>query len=183
MPFTLRSLARGMVELTKSLKLFGLALFLLQLSYAQDLYSEFIKSKVKEIPLNKAVVVGKGKRELITFINPDCGHCRKEWQAIKPHLNKLKVYVFLLPSRSFPESRAKSDYIACSKDKLKAIDEVLSGMWDGNPPKVKECPLVDEHIKVAQNLNIQGTPYNIIMEGYKVIEGYTPRLLKELGLE
>ncbi len=157
-------------------------LLLLKLSLAQDLYTEFIRSQVKEIPLNKAIVVGKGKREFITFINPDCGHCRKEWQALRPNLDKVKVYVFLLPFRSFPESHAKSYYIACSKDKLKALDEVLSGKFDGKPPKVKECPLVYEHIKIAEKLNVQGTPYNIILGSYKVIEGYSPALLEHLGI-
>ncbi|MCS6998187.1 MAG: DsbC family protein [Aquificaceae bacterium] len=158
-------------------------LLLLGFGTAQDLYREFIKSQVKEIPLNKAIVAGKGKRELITFINPDCGHCRKEWQALKPHMDKLKVYVFLLPFRSFPESYAKSNYIACSKDKLKALEEVLSGVWDGNPPQVGECPLVKEHTKVAEKLNIQSTPYNIVLGSYKVIEGYSPKLLEELGIK
>ncbi len=157
-------------------------LLLLKLSLAQDLYTEFIKSQIKEIPLDKAIVVGKGKRELITFINPDCGHCRKEWQALRPNLDKVKVYVFLLPFRSFPESHAKSYYIACSKDKLKALDEVLSGKFDGRPPQVKECPLVYEHIKIAEKLNVQGTPYNIILGSYKVIEGYSPALLEHLGI-
>jgi len=164
------------------MKLLLTLLLLLKLSLAQDLYTEFIRSQVKEIPLNKAIVVGKGKREFITFINPDCGHCRKEWQALRPNLDKVKVYVFLLPFRSFPESHAKSYYIACSKDKLKALDEVLSGKFDGRPPKVKECPLVYEHIKIAEKLNVQGTPYNIILGSYKVIEGYSPALLEHLGI-
>ncbi|HCO39447.1 MAG: DsbC family protein [Aquificota bacterium] len=162
---------------------FFFLLFVFSFSFSQDLYTEFIKSQVKEIPLNKAIVVGKGKNELISFINPDCGHCRKEWKALRPHLDKVKIYVFLLPFKTFPESYAKSNYIACSKDKLKALDEVLSGKFDGRPPLVKDCPLVQEHIKVAEKLNVQGTPYNIILKNYKVIEGYSPALLKELGIQ
>ncbi|RME11815.1 MAG: DsbC family protein, partial [Aquificota bacterium] len=134
------------------MKLLFLLFILLSHGFSQDLYTEFIRSQVKEIPLSKAIVVGKGKRELITFINPDCGHCRKEWQALKPHLDRVKLYVFLLPFRSFPESHAKSYYIACSKDRVRALDEVLSGKFDGRPPRVKECPLVYEHIKVAEKL-------------------------------
>ncbi|MEJ5338579.1 MAG: DsbC family protein [Aquificaceae bacterium] len=164
------------------MKLLFLLFILLSHGFSQDLYTEFIRSQVKEIPLSKAIVVGKGKRELITFINPDCGHCRKEWQALKPHLDRVKLYVFLLPFRSFPESHAKSYYIACSKDRVRALDEVLSGKFDGRPPRVKECPLVYEHIKVAEKLNVQGTPYNIILGSYKVIEGYSPALLQELGI-
>ncbi len=157
-------------------------LLLLSFSLAQDLYSEFIRQQVKELPLEKAIVVGKGKRGLITFINPDCGHCRKEWTELKPHLNKVKLYVFLLPFKGFPESYAKSHYIACSKDKVRALDEVLLGKFDRNPPKVAECPLVYEHIRAAEKLNVQGTPYNIVLGSYKVIEGYSPALLKNLGI-
>lgn len=164
------------------MKLLSFLFLVFGLLRSQDLYSEFIKMQIKDIPLNRAVIVGTGRRELITFINPDCEHCRKEWQAIRPHLNKVKVYIFLLPSRNFPESQAKSDFIACSKDRLRALDEVLSGMWDGKALKVKECPLVKEHIKVAERLNIQSTPYNILPGSYKVIEGYSPKLLEELGI-
>lgn len=162
-----------------------LVLILLTVSslFAEDLYRELVKSQVKEIPLNKAIVVGTGKRELIAFINPDCGHCRKEWQSLKPHLSRVRIYVFLLPFESFPESYAKSYYIACSKNRLKALDEVLSGKFDGNPPRVRKCPLVEEHIKVAERLGVQAVPYNIILGNYKVIEGYSPALLKELGLK
>lgn len=162
-----------------------LIIFLLAFGFlsSQDLYSEYIKMQVKDLPLSKAITVGKGKKELLTFINPDCEHCRREWQAIRPYLNRIKVYVFLLPSRSFPESQAKSHYIACSEDKLRALDEVLSGVWDGKPLKVKECPLVKEHVKAAERLGVQSTPYNIVLGSYKVIEGYSPRLLEELGIK
>jgi len=159
----------------------SLIVLLLGTVFSEDLYSEFVKEQVKEIPLKKAVIVGKGDNKLITFINPDCPHCRQEWKELRPYLHKLKVYVFLLPFKRFPESYPKAFYIACSKNRLKALDDVLSGKFDGEPPKVKECPLVYEHIKIAQKLGVQATPYNIVLRNYKVIEGYNPHLLKELG--
>ncbi|WP_333784578.1 DsbC family protein [Thermocrinis sp.] len=156
---------------------------LISVVFSQDLYSEFVKEQVKQIPLSKAIVFGKGKVEIITFINPDCGHCRKEWQDLKKHPDKIKVYIFLLPFANLPESRAKSDYIACSKDRIKALDEVLSGRMDGKSLDVKKCGLVDEHIEIAKTLNINATPYNIILKDYKVIEGYNPRMLEIIGVK
>jgi len=41
-----------------------------------NLYEELVREQIRNIPLHKAVVVGKGDRELITVINPDCPHCR-----------------------------------------------------------------------------------------------------------
>ena len=151
--------------------------------FAQDLYQEFVKEQVRQIPLKKAIVFGKGKAELITFMNPDCGHCRREWQELKKVPDKVKVYIFLIPFRGHEESRAKADYIACSKEPIKALDEVFSGKFDGRPPKVPRCPLVDEHIGLAESLNVGGTPYNIILKDYKVIEGYNPELLKIMGVK
>jgi len=75
-----------------------LIVLLLGTVFSEDLYSEFVKEQVKEIPLKKAVIVGKGDNKLITFINPDCPHCRQEWKELRPYLHKLKVYVFLLPT-------------------------------------------------------------------------------------
>ncbi|WP_448584154.1 thioredoxin fold domain-containing protein [Thermocrinis sp.] len=150
--------------------------------FAQDLYKEFVKEQVKQIPLNKAIVFGKGRVEIITFMNPDCGHCRKEWHELKKYPDKLKVYIFLLPFPTFPESRAKSDYIACSKDRIKALDEVLSGKMDGKVLNIPKCFLVDEHIKVAKLLNINATPYNIILKDYRIIEGYNPQMLEIIGV-
>lgn len=160
---------------------FALIILLLVPVFSADLYSEFVKEQVKEIPLKKAVIVGSGNNRLITFINPDCPHCRQEWRELRPHLHKLRIYVFLLPFKKFPESYPKAFYIACSKNRLKALDEVFSGKFDGKPPRVKECSLVYEHIKIAQELGVQSTPYNIVLRNYKVIEGYNPTLLKELG--
>ncbi len=159
-----------------------LALFLFVYAHASDLYSEFVKEQVESIDLKKAIVIGRGNAKLITFINPDCPHCREEWKELRPYLNKVKLYIFLLPFRTAPESYPKSYYIACSRDKLKALDQVLSGKFDGKPPKVKECPLVYEHIKIAQQQGVTATPYNIVLGSYKVIEGYNPQMLKILGV-
>jgi protein disulfide-isomerase/thiol:disulfide interchange protein DsbC len=157
-------------------------LILFSFLFAQDLYQGFVKEQVKQIPLKNAIVFGRGRTELITFMNPDCGHCRREWQELKNVPDKVKVYIFLVPFKGNEESRSKEDYIACSKEPIKALDEVLSGKFDGKPPKVPRCPLVDEHIRLAESLNVSGTPYNIILKDYKVIEGYNPELLKIIGV-
>ena len=160
--------------------------FLVALSFALggSLYEELIRQQIERIPLDKAIVVGSGDKKLITVINPDCPHCRAEWKELKKHLNKLKIYVFLFPFKAWGEENfRKSYYIACAENKLKALDEVLSGKLDGNVPKVERCPLVDEHLKVVDMLGVNGVPYNIIPDKAKIIEGFSKSLLKELGLE
>ncbi len=150
---------------------------------AGSLYEEIVKEQIKKIPLDKAIVVGNGKKKLITVINPDCPHCRAEWKELKNHLDKIKVYVFVFPFKAWGEENLmKSYYIICSKDKRKALDEVLSGKLDGRVPKVERCPLVEEHLKVVELLGVTGVPYNIIPEKNKIIEGFSRNLLEELGI-
>ncbi len=148
------------------------------------LYEEIIKEQIRSIPLDKAVVVGEGSKKLITVINPDCPHCRAEWKELKKHLDKLRIYIFVFPFKTWGEENLnKSYYIVCSKNKLKALDEVLTGKLDGKVPKVERCPLLKEHLKVVERIGVTGVPYNIIPDKNKIIEGFSKNLLEELGLE
>ncbi len=148
------------------------------------LYELLVKELVKQIPLDKAIQVGRGDKELIVVVNPDCPHCRAEWRKLREHLDKLKIYVFVFPFKTWGEENLrKSYYIVCSEDKAKALDEVLMGKLDGKVPKVEKCPLVDEHLKVVELLGVSGVPYNIIPDKGKIIEGFSKNLLRELGIE
>lgn len=158
-------------------------LALIFLSSAQDLYTELLKEQINSIPLDKAVKVGKGKNAVIVFINPDCPHCRKEWSVLKTHLNKIKVYFFVLANPYNTSNWIKASYIVCSKESYKALDDVLTGKYDLQLPPSINCPLVYEHLKIAEKLGIRAVPYNIILKKYKVIEGNSPLLLKELGID
>ncbi len=152
--------------------------------FGGSLYELLIKEQIESIPLEKAIVVGKGEKKLITFINPDCPHCRAEWKELRKHLDKIKVYVFLFPFKTWGEENIKKAYyIACSKDKLKALDEVMLGKVDGNVPPAPRCSLVEEHLKVVEKVGVNGVPYNIIPDKNKIIEGFSKDLLKELGIE
>ncbi len=152
--------------------------------FAGSLYEEIVREQIRNIPLDRAIVVGEGNRKLITVINPDCPHCRAEWKELRKHLDKLKIYIFVFPFKSWGEENLrKSYYIACSEDKLRALDEVLLGRLDGKVPEVERCSAVDEHLKVIRDLGVDGVPYNILPEKNKIISGFSRNLLKELGIE
>ncbi len=161
-----------------------LLLITISLIFGGNLYEEFIRQQIKSIPLDKAIVVGSGNKKLITVINPDCPHCRAEWKELRNHLDKLKIYVFLFPFKSWGEKNfKKAYYIACSENREKALDDVMLGKLDDKVPNVEECPLVEEHLKVVEKIGVDGVPYNIIPDKNKIIEGFTKNLLKELGIE
>ncbi len=160
-----------------------LTLCTLSLSFGADLYTELLKEKVRSLPTEKAVKVGKGDKKLIIFVNPDCPHCREEWKHLREHLDKLSAYVFVLYFNSWGvKNRKKASYILCSKDKGKALDEVLLGKYDRGSIPDMSCPLVQEHIKAAELLGVDSVPYNIILDNFKVVQGYNERLLEYLGI-
>ncbi len=160
-----------------------LFLALVPFLFAGSLYEQLIREQIRSIPKDKAIVVGKGSKELIAVINPDCPHCRAEWRELRKHLDELKIYIFVFPFKTWGEENLKkSYYIACSENKLKALDEVMLGKLDGKVPEVKRCKLVDEHLKVVDKLGVNGVPYNIIPNKNKIIEGFSKDLLKELGI-
>lgn len=162
----------------------GMLLLLVSISLSADLYTELMKERIKSVPLSKAIRVGEGDKRLITFVNPDCPHCRKEWAHLKNHLKELTLYVFVIYFDSWGEkNKKKASYILCSRDKVKALDEVLSGKYDRKEIPSKSCPLVEEHLKVASKLEIQGVPYNIVLGDYKVFEGFSDNLLRHLGID
>ena len=154
------------------------------LIFGGSLYELLIREQIQSIPLEKAIVIGKGGKKLITFINPDCPHCRAEWKELRKHLDELKVYVFLFPFKTWGEENIKKAYyIACSEDKFRALDEVMLGKVDGKVPPVQRCPLVEEHLKVVEEVGVNSVPYNIIPDKNKIIEGFSKDLLRELGIE
>ncbi len=161
-----------------------LLLTLFTLAIGGSLYEELLREQIRNIPRDRAIVVGKGNTELITVINPDCPHCRAEWKELRKHLDKLKIYIFVFPFKSWGEENLKkSYYIACSENKLKALDEVMLGKVDGKVPEVERCDLVEEHLKVVEKLGVNGVPYNIIPSKTKIIEGFSKDLLKDLGIK
>ncbi|NPB07675.1 MAG: thioredoxin fold domain-containing protein [Aquificae bacterium] len=151
---------------------------------SQSLYREVVKEIVKELPLDKAVVLGKGERKLIVFVNPDCGHCRREWSHLRKHLDKLRIYAFVVPFAHWGESNLrKVYYILCSEDQQKAFDEVLSGKLDGVEIPKKECDLLGAHLRAAEIVGLQAVPLNILPEEGIIIEGASPTLYRILGIE
>lgn len=107
-----------------------------------------------------AIKVGTGPSEVVEFIDPDCPYCRQMaafWQA-RPDVTR---FVFLLPLKNLhPQSEEKIAFILSSKDRGKALEEVVTGKYDGKVlPKVeKNDRLIKAHVDVAASAGIGGTP-------------------------
>ncbi len=124
------------------------------------------KAVLKELPLDKAIKIGKGKNRVIMFTDPDCPFCRKLEDYFKSRQDVTR-YVYLLPLEQLhPKSMDKSKVILCSKDREKAFLDAMAGSLDTGEltPCSDEAVAISigENKSLAQKLGIQGTPYLIV---------------------
>ena len=106
------------------------------------------------------------------FTDIDCGYCRKLHSEIDQYLAQgITIdYLFFPRAGKGSESYEKAIAVWCSKDRNKALTEAKKG----NTPKAGKCDNpVDEHMKLAEDFEIRGTPF-IVSENGTVFAGYVP---------
>ena len=142
-------------------------------------------SKVLEtLPLDKAIKIGNGTKKVIEVSDPTCPFCRRAHETLKDYKDITK-YVFFLPIHGEHSLKAIA-YIVCSSDPAKQYDEVYSGNADEQIEKfniTSDCQkklenILNEHTKVAQALQVRGTPYFVVNK--KPVEGANIPLIERL---
>jgi thiol:disulfide interchange protein DsbC len=135
--------------------------------------------KFDQLPLDLAFrrVQGNGTRRLAYFTDPNCPYCKQ----IEPNLAKLEnvtIYIFLYPVLG-QDSLEKSKAVWCSKDRVKAWDEM---MRNGNPPKAAgacDTP-IEKILAFGRQKNIRGTPTLFFADGQRVVGAIPADRLKNL---
>jgi thiol:disulfide interchange protein DsbC len=132
-----------------------------------------------QLPLNLAIkkVKGNGSRKMAYFTDPNCGYCKKLEHELQS-VSDVTIYFFLYPI--FEGSAEKAQAVWCSKDRIKAWDNL---MLEGVVPSAGKCDTPFAKIKeLAQKLKINGTPALIFANGM-ITPGYLPaaELEKELN--
>lgn len=125
--------------------------------------NEIAARKLEEIPLDKAVQIGNGRKTVVLFTDPDCPYCRKVSEYFKT-AKDITQYVFFYPlAQIHPNSEMKAKYILSQKDPGKAYYEVMSGTLDkADADKMKSdekaSSRLAEHIALASKMGVNGTP-------------------------
>ncbi len=132
-----------------------------------------------KLPLDLAVkqVKGTGARKLAIFTDPNCGYCKKLEQALR-EIDNVTLYRFMYPI--FPGSAEKVTGVWCSKDQVKAWDEL---MQNNIMPAAASCSTPTEKVlALGHQLKVNGTPALIFSDG-TINPGYLPAadLEKALG--
>ena len=132
-----------------------------------------IAAKLVNLPLDKALKIGKGKKTIVEFIDPNCHYCRLSFNYFNKLKNDVTIYVFFFPLSQDSEKKIK--HIFCAKDKAKVYEDVLIGKLDGNvhsnPCSEKEAEdMMQAHRQIGSQTGIQATPLFYIKG--QVVDGF-----------
>jgi thiol:disulfide interchange protein DsbC len=149
----------------------------------QENITKKIGEKMKDISLQKAVIIGKGKHIIVEITDPDCPYCRRASDFFSKRTDVTR-YVFFYPLPSHPKAKDKALYVLCSKDKAKAYEDAMTGKLDNIEFKICEeaqpLELLKAHKDVADLLEIRGTPFFFIDGKTAVFGADIPQLEKLL---
>ena len=150
----------------------------------QEILTKNITEKIKGIPSEKAVSIGKGKHAVMEITDPDCPYCRRASEFFSKRTDVTRQ-IFFYPLSSHPKAADKVLYIFCAKDRAKAYEEAMTGKLDDMTFKICEDPQAQELLKahkdVAEGLGVRGTPFFFVDGQTAVFGADIPRLEKLLG--
>lgn len=146
----------------------------------RESYLKKMAQKMAKIPLDSALKIGNGKTTVVEFMDPNCYHCLQAYKFFSQRQD-ITLYVFFFPLSK--ESGEKIKHILCSKEPLKAYDDVMSGKVDNNTPlAVCTDKKVDDtakmHTQIASQVGLRGTPLFYIKG--QVVDGFDAPMIEKL---
>jgi len=133
------------------------------------------KIDLKKVSLDNAIIMGnpKAEKKVIVFDDPDCPYCAKLHEEIKKITamrSDIAFYIKMYPLPMHPNAYDKSKAIVCQKSS-KLLDDAFAGRK--LPAADCETDEIDDNIKLAKELGINGTPAMILPDG-RLVPGYAP---------
>ncbi|MBU5614815.1 DsbC family protein [Geomonas azotofigens] len=130
----------------------------------------------KDLPLDKALKIGDGKKVVIEFTDPDCPFCRRGAEYFTKRTD-VTQYVFFAPL-AHPGAITKIEYILSAENKAQAYDAMMLGqdIPAGAKPASPEIKrLAQEHMELARKAGVTGTP-TFFINGQMVVGADVNRL-------
>lgn len=126
---------------------------------------------IRKIPVENSLLLGEeeARYKAIVFTDPDCPFCGKlhaELKKIVSDRKDIAFYLKLMPLKFHPDAYWKSQSILCAKS-LERLEENFEKKQIPKPDC--ETRVVDETLKLGQELGITGTPTMIMPDGLIVV--------------
>jgi thiol:disulfide interchange protein DsbC len=154
-------------------------------SLTEQKVSAFAAQKAGNIDRSLALVVGDGPKEVIAFVDPDCGYCRQAnaWFQAQdfPDVKEL-VYFMPVKGRAQAEARALEAVCASGPERRAALTRAFDTSAHLDLSQSVRCPeglqLLAKQAETARAVGVYATPFFII-DG-EVIAGFDKTRLTEL---
>lgn len=149
-------------------------------NYTEDAMSGIRLSQINKLGEDKMVVyTPETVKYTITVVTDiDCPYCRRLHSEMDQYMaGGVKVRYIFMPLKGEGDYRTTVS-VWCAKDQNEALDMAKAGA----ELEAKDCDNpIDEHLKVARNLGVRGTPAIILQNG-SMLPGYVPasKLVTEL---
>ena len=130
----------------------------------EDIRSDILTRRFKDVPLEKGIKIGEGKHAVVVFTDPDCSFCRHGALYFSDRTD-VTQYIFFWPLSH--DARHKVRQILCAEDRVKVYEETMVGVYDGRED-ISICtdPDVDnlmaEHRALAERMGFTGVPVYFI---------------------
>ena len=134
----------------------------------KEALSRNAEKAVKKLDLSKAIHIKNGNLKVIAFLDPECPFSQSVWKHyLKPNIDKLDLYLFLYPLPIHKGAKGKSCFVLKSKNKLKALDDVMNGK------NLQENCDISFMEREAEKIKVKGVPLLFILSSGTVekIEG------------
>lgn len=116
--------------------------------------------KIKELPLEEAIVIGSGDKTIIEFTDPDCPYCKKFNSYIEGKDNVKRLVFFTPLDQLHPESHLKAIHVLCSEDKAKALNDIFTSKVPRG--ELLSCEAgkkkLARHKEISGQFGVQATP-------------------------
>jgi thiol:disulfide interchange protein DsbC len=109
------------------------------------------------------LTIGKGKKEVTIFVDPQCNYCHELIAQLEPLGNEYAFKLVLIPVLG-KESAEISKKLICNKDKEQSLKALIAKDYSTLPALVREegsCDLkpLQKAVVATKLLDIQGVPF------------------------
>lgn len=131
------------------------------------------KAQLEQIKLEDSILMGNlnGKKRMFVFADPDCPYCKRlhdELKKLVPMEPDLAISIKIYPLKMHRNAYDKARVILAAKS-LDMLDKAFAGEKLPSPGEKDPKKPVDETIKIAKSLGIEGTPALVLPDGQLVM--------------
>lgn len=139
-----------------------------------DYASKHINISKMGLPIDElnVIKVGKGEKEVIVFVDPQCDPCKKFFEKAKKNTDKYTFKFIVVPALG-PESNKMATSMFCSKNKTNLEKHFLERtLLELEQKETCDKKYYNLTLTVAQLIGIKNVPFFIAPSGiYKEGEG------------